>query len=50
MYFECLVSRRYISGGKVTKKVIRWFSDEAHAFAWLSLEGYKVLSVRQILP
>ena len=41
--YECLVKR-----GNITEKIIRYFSTSEHAFAWLELEGYKVLSVKLI--
>lgn len=39
--FECIVKR-----GRIMTKIIRYFSDSIHAFAWLELEGYKVIGVK----
>lgn len=41
--FECLVTR-----DRITKKIIRFFTSQEYAFAWLELEGYKVLSTKQL--
>lgn len=41
--FECLVKR-----GKVTEKIIRYFTDEERAFLWLELEGYKVIHLLKL--
>lgn len=40
--FECLVKR-----GRVTKHIVRYFKNEEYAYAWLSLEGYTVLWIRE---
>ena len=48
MYFECIVTQK-LSYGQVTKKIIRWFSNSEHAFAWLELEGCKVHFIKQIV-
>lgn len=41
--YECLVSRN-----RITEKFIRFFTSQEYAFAWLELEGYKVLSIKQL--
>lgn len=41
--YECLV-RRY----GITEKIIRYFSDSEHAWAWLELEGYKVIRIKEV--
>lgn len=41
--FECFVRR-----DRITKKIIRFFISQKYAFAWLELEGYKVLSIKQL--
>lgn len=41
--FECLVTRN-----RITEKIIRFFTSQECAFAWLELEGYKVLSIKQL--
>ena len=41
--YECLVKR-----GKVTEKIIRYFTNSEHAFAWLELEGYRVFSIKEL--
>ena len=40
--FECLVKQ-----GSVTKPIVRYFKNEEYAYAWLSLEGYTVLWIRE---
>lgn len=42
-YFECLVER-----GGVLQKIIRFFSDAEYAYAWLEIEGYKVIRIKAI--
>lgn len=39
--FECLVKR---DGSCL--KIVRSFSSIEYAFAWLELEGYKVISIK----
>ena len=41
--FECLVNR-----DRITQKIIRFFTNQEYAFIWLELEGYKVLSIKQL--
>ncbi len=41
--FECLAKR-----DGTTKKFIRYFSDSEHAFAWLELEGYRVICIKEL--
>lgn len=43
MKFECIVKQRGI-----TIKIIRYFENIEYAFAWLELEGYKVISVKEL--
>jgi len=43
MKFECIVKDR-----KVYRKFIRYFSSVEAAFAWLELEGYKVISLKEL--
>lgn len=42
--FECIVKRNGI-----LEKVIRCFTDSEHAFAWLELEGYKVVYLKELI-
>lgn len=39
--YECIVKR-----DGIVQKIIRYFTDSEHAFAWLELEGYKVYSIK----
>lgn len=48
MFFECLVTQNLLRCGKITKRIIRWFESEEYAFAWLELEGYKVISIKEL--
>ena len=41
--YECLVKQSHI-----IKKIIRYFSSFESAFAWLKLEGYEVISVKEV--
>ena len=43
MKFECIVVDR-----GVYKKFIRYYDSVELAFAWLELEGYKVISLREL--
>jgi len=43
MKFECIVVDR-----GTYKKFIRDFTSVENAFAWLELEGYKVISLREL--
>lgn len=41
--YKCLVQR---SG--IVKEITRWFENAEYAFAWLELEGYKVIRIREV--
>lgn len=44
MKFECIV--RY---GKTITKIVRYFTSIEYAFAWLELEGYKIISIKVLI-
>lgn len=41
--YICLVER-----DKTVEKIIRYFKDSEHAFAWLELEGYRVFNIQYL--
>lgn len=41
--YECLVKR-----DRITEKIIRWFTSDESAFAWLELEGYRVFYIKEL--
>lgn len=41
--YECLVKR-----DGITEKIIRYFTNQERAFAWLELEGYHVFSLKEL--
>ena len=41
--YECLVKR-----DRITEKIIRWFTSDESAFAWLELEGYQVFYIKEL--
>lgn len=43
--YECIVRGR----NRKCKLIVRYFASEEAAIGWLTLEGYKIVSVREIL-
>lgn len=41
--YECIVKR-----DGVISKIIRAFTSIQYAFAWLELEGYKIISIKEL--
>lgn len=49
---SCCIMKKYeclVVSNRITEKIIRWFTDSEHAYAWLELEGYKVIQIKELV-
>jgi hypothetical protein len=37
-----------VKRGTITEKIIRYFTNSKYAYAWLELEGYQVLCIKEL--